>query len=252
MGAETEMMAHRVRAETKMMAHRVAGVLANIRTRLVDVQSNADAVRATLAEAAELLLEDIDTTEIIFSYAFTVVPTPRHLNPNVTLCAAAKLIDSMFSEDPLLPGAIDTACDLVATLSTTPPPVTGALQSACRILKDMTVDHNNAGHIFYNCALNLGIQQGDQTWQAWSYHKSNASQLAITAETMLRLAILEAIHAAGCVRGGERMREAWKRNQILSTVMEHVEAALTAVRQMCDAIAAEEQIVRTAILRGPD
>ncbi|KAL5219670.1 hypothetical protein ABZP36_020354 [Zizania latifolia] len=230
----------------EMEAYKVAGSLAKIRTELVDVQSTADAARATLAEAAELLLEDIDATEIIFSYAFTVVPTPRDPNPEVTLSAAAKLIDSMFSEDPLLPGAVDTACDLVATLYTTPPPVTAALQEASRTLEALTDDHKNAGHIFSNCALNLGIQLGDNTWQAWSYHKNNASQLASTAATRLRSAILEAIHAVR-VRGGERMREAWRRNQILSTVMEHVEAALTAIRQMRDAVAAEEQIVLTAI-----
>ncbi|KAL5218198.1 hypothetical protein ABZP36_018882 [Zizania latifolia] len=228
------------------MTQEAADDLAEIYTRLAVVLSNADATRATLAEADELLQEDIDATEILVAHALTIVPASYDPYYEATLGGAAKLVASVFSEAPLLPGAVGAARDLVATVYAIPPSVTGTLMEARGELSVLIDEHFSAGLRFAYCTPDLGIQEGDETWLAWSAHKDNAYDKAMKTETSLMTATWEAIMAVR-LPGGERMREAWKMKQSLHIAIEEVDAALVCIRQTRNAVKAEEQIVRNAI-----
>ncbi len=233
------------------MATAMVNHLAELPAPLAMVLSYADAARATLDEAAGLLREEIQATELLLAHAFSAI-APRD-GPD-HLAAAAKLVARVFSDAPLLPGAIRAAMDLVASVYALPPPHAGTLEDARLILGKVFDDHHDATWLFRlyaNCTPNYGIQPGDETWQAWSARNEEAFHEAAAAETRLISAIWEARHAVRVHRDYQaqsRRREvAWEAKQILSTATEEVDAASVAVRRMRDALAAEEQIVREAI-----
>uniref|UniRef100_A0A0D3FJW8 Uncharacterized protein n=3 Tax=Oryza TaxID=4527 RepID=A0A0D3FJW8_9ORYZ len=232
------------------MATAMVNHLAELRAPLAMVLSDADAARATLDEAAGLLREEIQATELLLAHAFSAI-APRD---GPALAAAAKLAARVFSDAPLLPGAIRAAMGLVASVYALPPPHAGTLEDARLILGKVFDDHHDATWLFRlyaNCTPNYGIQPGDETWQAWSARNEEAFHEAAAAETRLISAIWEARHAVRVHRDYQaqsRRREvAWEAKQILSTATEEVDAASVAVRRMRDALAAEEQIVREAI-----
>ncbi|KAL5218023.1 hypothetical protein ABZP36_018707 [Zizania latifolia] len=230
-----------------IMTQQAADDLAEIYTRLAVVLSNADATRATLAEADELLQEDIDATEILVAHALTIVPARYDPYYEATLCGAAELVANVFSMAPLLPGAVGAARDLVATVYATPPSVTGTLMEAKGELSVLIDEHYTAGLRFAYYTPDLGIQEGDETWLAWNDHKYNAYDQAMKTETSLMSATWEAIMAVRLCSSEERMREAWKMKQSLHIAIEEVDAALVCIRQTRNAVKAEEQIVRNAI-----
>uniref|UniRef100_A0A0E0KF41 Uncharacterized protein n=1 Tax=Oryza punctata TaxID=4537 RepID=A0A0E0KF41_ORYPU len=240
------------------IAQQVAHDLAQARNRLVGVESNALAASVTLAKAAALLREDIDATKILVEDAFAVVSARDDLDPDGTLAvaAAAKLVVAVFSEVPVLPGAISAAMDLVASVCALPPPVIGTLRNAHRLLGVVGNDHDKARDRFVDCAPELGIQERGETWRKWSIQRHRAFVQEVMAETWLSTAISEAQIAVRQHRiykenpslsPGERARETWKVEEIVSTAINEVDAALGAVRQMRVAVAVEEQIVREAI-----
>ncbi|KAF0922459.1 hypothetical protein E2562_036575 [Oryza meyeriana var. granulata] len=159
------------------MARKLAGVLAGIDTRLAMVLSGVLAQRTTLAEAASMLREDIDANKILVAGAVAVVPARDDpADREATLAAAAKLVSSVFSEAPVLPGAISAAMDLVLS--------------------------------------GYEIPSQDESQRH---------------------------------RHGERMREAWKIEEIVLGASQDMDAALVAIHQVRHAVATEEQIVRDAI-----
>uniref|UniRef100_A0A0E0GP24 Uncharacterized protein n=1 Tax=Oryza nivara TaxID=4536 RepID=A0A0E0GP24_ORYNI len=93
------------------MATAMVNNLAELPAPLAMVLSDADAARATLDEAAGLLREEIQATELLLAHAFSAI-APRD---GPALAAAAKLAARVFSDAPLLPGAIRAAMGLVAS-----------------------------------------------------------------------------------------------------------------------------------------
>lgn len=240
------------------IAQQVAHDLAQARNRLVGVESNALAASVTLAKAAALLREDIDATKVLVDDAFAVVPAHDDLDPDGTLAvaAAAKLVVAAFCEAPVLPGAIGAAMDLVASVCALPPPVIGTLRNAQRLLGVVGSDHDKARDRFVDCAPELGIQERGETWLKWSIHRYRAFVEEVTAETSLSSAISDAQIAVRQHRlykelpslsPGERARETWKVEEIVSTAINEVDEASVAIRQMRVAVAVEEQTVREAI-----
>ncbi|KAF0922453.1 hypothetical protein E2562_036569 [Oryza meyeriana var. granulata] len=219
------------------------------------VLSTTHAARATLDEADGLLSEDIHDTKILFADAFAVVPALNDRDPEATLAAAAKLVPAVFSKAPVLPGAISAAMDLVASVYALPPSVTGALQGVRDLLRTVSDDHDRARHLFADCSPNLGIDEDDETWEAWSSHRRRALLYRFSAEARLNAAIWEAQHAVRVHRfyqdesphRRKRMLEALKVKEILRTVIEEVDAVLEAIVLMRGSIAGEIQIVRNAI-----
>ncbi|EAZ27356.1 hypothetical protein OsJ_11301 [Oryza sativa Japonica Group] len=226
------------KVEAEAEAEAVANHLAELRARLAMILSDAEAARATLDEAAGLLREEIRATDdVLLARAFSAI-APRD-GPD-HLAAAAKLVARVFSDAPLLPGAIRAAMDLVASVYALPPQRTGTLQDARLTLGAV---HPEPRHP--TGRRDLG------TWLAWSARNEEAFTEAAAAEVRLMSAIREAKHAVRVHRvyqAQSRRREvAWEAKQILSTATEEVDAASVAIRQMRDALAAEEQIVREAI-----
>uniref|UniRef100_A0A0D3FIV0 Uncharacterized protein n=1 Tax=Oryza barthii TaxID=65489 RepID=A0A0D3FIV0_9ORYZ len=201
----------------------------------------ARAARATLGEVARLLREDIHDTKILVADALAVVPALNDRDPRATLAVAAKLVASVFSEAPVLPGAIGAAMDLVASVYAVPPPVTGPLQE----VRTVSDDHDRAGNLFADCRPYLGIET-----EAWTNHRSQALLNGYAAEMGLNRAIWEAGQALRVHRfyqvgppqphRGRRMKEAWN-------IIEEVDTVIASIVRMRYPIAGEIQIVRNAI-----
>ncbi|KAG8063002.1 hypothetical protein GUJ93_ZPchr0003g17472 [Zizania palustris] len=234
------------------MTREAADDLAEIYTRLAVVLSNADATRATLVEADELLQEDIDATDTLVAHALTIVPARDDPYYEATLDAAAKLVASVFSEAPLLPGAVGAASDLIATVYAIPPSGTH-LSLARGELSVLIGEHYSAGLRFAYCTPDLGIKEGDGTWLAWYAQRDNTYDQAMKTDTRLMAASWEAMMAVRLI-GGERMREARKMRQSLHIAINEVEAALVYIRRTRNSVKVEEQIVRNALddAMGPD
>ncbi|EEC75491.1 hypothetical protein OsI_12088 [Oryza sativa Indica Group] len=107
---------------------------------------------------------------------------------------------------------------------------------------------------FVDCAPELGIQERGETWLNWSIHRRRTFVAEVTAETWLSSAISDAQIALRQHRiykelpslsPGERARETWKVEEIVSTAINEVDAMSVAVRQM--RVAVEEHAVREAI-----
>uniref|UniRef100_A0A0D9VVC7 Uncharacterized protein n=1 Tax=Leersia perrieri TaxID=77586 RepID=A0A0D9VVC7_9ORYZ len=79
------------------------------------VRSITSRERATLGEAHKLLHEDIHGAKTVAAYALAVVPA-LNVRDREDTAAAARLVASVFSEKPVLPGAIDAAMDLVFSI----------------------------------------------------------------------------------------------------------------------------------------
>lgn len=145
------------------MATAMVNHLAELPAPLAMVLSDADAARATLDEAAGLLREEIQATELLLAHAFSAI-APRD---GPALAAAAKLAARVFSDAPLLPGKIRAAMDLVASVYALPPQRTGTLQDARLTLGAVVNGHHDATDLFtlyVNSTPNRGIQPGDETW----------------------------------------------------------------------------------------
>uniref|UniRef100_A0A0D9VVC2 Uncharacterized protein n=1 Tax=Leersia perrieri TaxID=77586 RepID=A0A0D9VVC2_9ORYZ len=157
--------------------------------QLAMVHFSTQEARASLAEAARLLNEDIDAAEIVFTHSLSVI-LARGGDPG-TLTAVGRLVHTIFFlEKPVLRGAISAAMDLVVSVH-------------------------------------------------------------VEAETRLSSAISEAQRARrvyGILRAQSRRREVFLEvGQILRVAIQEVDAALVAIQQMLDAVAAEERIVRNLI-----
>uniref|UniRef100_J3LBV9 Uncharacterized protein n=1 Tax=Oryza brachyantha TaxID=4533 RepID=J3LBV9_ORYBR len=242
--------------ESSEMAEAVAAVPAEVRDAIATAQEAAAALvtvgfqlevagwstvrvgRATLYKAAELVREDIHDTKIVVAHAFAVVPTLNGRDPAATLAASAKLVASVFSEAPVLPGAIAAAMDLAASVSAIAPPVTGTLWDVLVIFKAVSEDHHRARTLFVDCVPYIGIGEDYEAWEEFSYRRRHALTCAVVAEMRLNGAIGDAQHSVRihrfcqneAPRRGRRMREAWKLKGILRS-----------------AIAAEEEIVHQVI-----
>uniref|UniRef100_J3LPV4 Uncharacterized protein n=2 Tax=Oryza brachyantha TaxID=4533 RepID=J3LPV4_ORYBR len=211
--------------------------------------------RKTLVEAAELVREDIHATKIVVAHAFTVVPTLNGRDPAATLAASAKLVASVFSEKPVLPGAIAAAMDLTAAVSAIPPPVTGPLCDVRDLLRAVSDEHDRARTLFADCISYLGLGQEYATWQEFSHRRRHALTRSVVVDMRLNGAIGNAVHSVRIHRScqikpprrGRGMREAWELMEILCSAVEEVDAVLEAIPKMRDAVAAEEEIVSQAI-----
>lgn len=252
--AEAAAAAAEVMAATAI-AQEAEAVLVAVRDQLQVIRLIARAARATLGEAGRLLREDIRDAKILAADALAVVPALNDRDPQATLAAAAELVASVFSEAPVLPGAIGAAMDLVASVYAVPPPATGPLQEVRDLLGTVSDDHDRARNLFADCRPYLGIEEEGETWEAWTSHRSQALLNGYAAEMRLNRAIWEAgqavrvhrFYQVGSPRRGRRMKEAWKLKEIMRTVMEEVDAVIAAVVHMRYSIAGEIQIVRDAI-----
>ncbi|KAF0922454.1 hypothetical protein E2562_036570 [Oryza meyeriana var. granulata] len=242
----------------------VADDLAAIGAGLERVQSNARTARAALAEAAELLREVMDAAKTLFEDAFATVPArddPDH-EATLAVAAAAKLVANVFSEAPVLPAAIGAAMDLVAGVYALPPSEPGTLQGPRELISSVANKHHAAGILFADCAPLLGIQEDDEAWHDWVSNMAEANVQSFTVEVRLQFAICEVQQAVLTHRlyhyprllrmsGEVRAREAWKVELIVSTAIEEVDAALDAIRELRETVAAEEQIVLKLIDDAP-
>uniref|UniRef100_J3LPV3 Uncharacterized protein n=1 Tax=Oryza brachyantha TaxID=4533 RepID=J3LPV3_ORYBR len=223
-------------------AQEAAAALATVGDQLELARSIVREARATLDEAAELIHEDIHDTEIVVARAFTFIPKPT-LNGR-DLAASAKLVASVFSQAPVLPGATPPPMALAASVSAMPPPVTGPLSN----------NHDRARTLFARCIPYLGNGEDDM-WLKFSDRRVDALEYGVEAETRLDGAIVHAQHTVLIHRfyqsespsEEDRMREAWKLREILPSAIEEVDAALESITNMRNAVAAEEEIVRQAI-----
>uniref|UniRef100_A0A0E0KF45 Uncharacterized protein n=1 Tax=Oryza punctata TaxID=4537 RepID=A0A0E0KF45_ORYPU len=226
------------------IAQRVAGDLDDIGIQLAEAAAVLQLHQQPTAAAAQEAEEVMDPRGIAQQVAHDLAQIRNRL------CVA------VFSKVPVLPGAMGAAMDLVAGVCALPPPVIGTLRNAHRLLGVVVNDHDKARDRFVDCAPELGIQERGETWLKWSIHRHRAFVKEVTAETWLSSAISEAQIAVRQHRiykehpslsPGERSRETWKVEELVSTAINEVDAALGAIRQMRDALAAEEQTVREAI-----
>uniref|UniRef100_A0A0D9VVC8 Uncharacterized protein n=1 Tax=Leersia perrieri TaxID=77586 RepID=A0A0D9VVC8_9ORYZ len=223
--------------------------------QLDKARSAARAARTTLGEADELLDEDIHGAATLAADAFAVVPTLINgRDPEATLAAAAKLVESVFSDAPTLPGAIVAAISRVAR-------VLAKLKRVVGILRSAFDDHDRAHDLFADCSWGLGIGYGDERWDEWADHRAQALVHARAVETRVNAAIWEARHAVRVhrfykhridvspppPRPRERVKEAWMLKDILHTAVHEVDAVMVAILDMFDSVASERRIVREAI-----
>uniref|UniRef100_A0A0D3FJW5 Uncharacterized protein n=1 Tax=Oryza barthii TaxID=65489 RepID=A0A0D3FJW5_9ORYZ len=222
------------------IAQQVAHDLALLRRHAIEHPCRKCDARG--AKAATLLREDIHASKILVEDAFAVVPARDDLDPDRVLRGAR--CSQGRSAQPWT-----SVCAL-------PPPVIGTLRNAQRLLGVVGSDHDKARDRFVDCAPELGIQERGETWLKWSIHWHRAFVEEVTAETSLSSAISDAQIAVRQHRlykelpslsPGERARETWKVEEIVSTAINEVDEASVAIRQMRVAVAVEEQTVREAI-----
>uniref|UniRef100_A0A0D9VVC9 Uncharacterized protein n=1 Tax=Leersia perrieri TaxID=77586 RepID=A0A0D9VVC9_9ORYZ len=215
----------------------VADDLEKIRTELEHATANTRAARAALAEAAALLREDTDASEILFAGAFAVVVPDDDGpdDPEATLAAAAKLVSGAFSDAPLLPGAIATAMELVAGV-----------------------------YALFADYCSTQCRQDMAAWEEWTSTMARANVLLFKAEMRLQFAICEVQEAVLAHRLyrhprllrlmppetiGSTREASSKLEQIVSTAILELDAALDVIRDLCETVAAEERVVLKLIDR---
>lgn len=223
-----------------------------VTVRLAPAISYTEAARMKLAEAAGVLREANDATDILYSDVLALVPAGSDPLLQASANAAAKLVAGMFAGP--LPGRIDAAGDLLASVFAFPPPVAGPLLDARRDLRLFDDKHAETGHQFGRCAPHLGLQPGAASLRLLSRHHDFTAVRAKQAKLRLDAAMWKSVAAEDALRlcleevqsprRGERVTEA---EENLRHAIGELDAALVALRRMRAVVALEEQIVRDAI-----
>uniref|UniRef100_A0A0E0D265 Uncharacterized protein n=1 Tax=Oryza meridionalis TaxID=40149 RepID=A0A0E0D265_9ORYZ len=193
------------------------------------------------AKAATLLREDIHASKILVEDAFAVVPARDDLDPDRVLrgarCSQGRSPQPWTSSPACAPSRRRRSSGH-----------SDPERNAQRLPGVVGNDHDKARHRFVDCAPELGIQERGETWLKWSIHRHRAFVAEVTAETCLSSAISEAQIAVRQHRlykelpslsPGERARETWKVEEIVSTTINEVDAVLVAVRRMRVAVVRE-------------
>uniref|UniRef100_A0A0D9VVC5 Uncharacterized protein n=1 Tax=Leersia perrieri TaxID=77586 RepID=A0A0D9VVC5_9ORYZ len=233
------------------IAQEAEAVLVAISEQLEEVRSITSTARARFRKASGLLHEDIHGASTVAADALAVVPA-LNVRDREDTAAAARLVASVFSEKPVLPGAIDAAMDLVAC-------VTGPLQRVRGLLSTMSDNHDRVRNLFLDCIRQLGIGDDDERREAWRIQWSKVILQGLAVDTRVIDAISEAGDAGRVHRlyemdsphRGQRMKEAWKLEGIVRTAIQELDAALVAVGHMHDAIASEIHVINAAAAPPP-
>uniref|UniRef100_A0A0D9Z907 Uncharacterized protein n=1 Tax=Oryza glumipatula TaxID=40148 RepID=A0A0D9Z907_9ORYZ len=213
------------------IAQQVAHDLALLRRHAIEHPCRKCDARG--AKAATLLREDIHASKILIEDAFAVVPARDDLDPDRVLrgarCSQGRSAQPWTSSPACAPSRRRRSSGH-----------SGPERNAQRLLSVVGNDHDKAG-----------AATASSTVPRNSASKSGAR---LTAETWLSSAISDAQIALRQHRiykelpslsPGERARETWKVEEIVSTAINEVDAMSVAVRQM--RVAVEEHAVREAI-----
>uniref|UniRef100_A0A0E0KF40 Uncharacterized protein n=1 Tax=Oryza punctata TaxID=4537 RepID=A0A0E0KF40_ORYPU len=247
-----------------------AEALRDIGALVAAVTTYIQVTRTALDEATRLIAEDARAAEILDA---DVLASLAHAGqapiPDATVDAAAKLLASVSSGAPLLPGAIRAAGDLISTVfeieiddqaaAAAAAAPTGLLSEAIR---DLSIAFGlggvqaNVEFHFLTCAPYLHVRGGDLTdltWFSWSQQTKRAKKFATEAAARLNAAAWEAMDAAERVRShclvqsperNDHMAEL-EMNLLMAT--RYANKALGAVDIVRDAVESMDQTLHHAI-----